>query len=264
MNAGAGWRAIRIRHWLRHCAHVGEAPRITGTPSIFAEGGQLRIGNRFRLASTPVGSHLGLGEGAVLDIGDDVSIGCGAAIAAMQLVQIGDGTRIGPFVIIMDTNFHSGAGDQSVQHDCLPVKIGKRCRIGSRVTITRGVTIGDDAEILAGSVVTTAIPPGVCAAGVRARIIGLAGDVRSRWDGPAAALPDLLMASLDLKSPPDLDQTAIPVDLWTDERISGVLGMIEDRFGVALDRAEFRESRTYADIAATVHCAVSKQCWRSQ
>jgi len=259
MNLARKWRAARVRHWLRHSARVGESPHITGTPSIFAEEGELRIGDRFRLASTPVGSHLGLGEGAVLDIGDDVSIGFGAAIAAIQRVQIGDGTRIGPFAIIMDTNFHSGAGDQSVQHDCLPVTIGKGCRIGSRVTITRGVTIGDGAEILAGSVVTSAIPPGVCAAGVRARIIGLAGDPGSRLDGVAAALPDMLMASLGLKSPPDLDSSPIPAQAWTDDHIAGVLAMIEDRFNIALDGATIRGSTTFADIAAVVRRARHKQ-----
>ena len=258
MTFSEKWRATRIRYWLRHCVHVGESPRITGTPSISVDTGQLRIGNRFRLASTPVGSHLALGPRAVLNIGDDVSIGHGAAIAALQQVQIGDGTRAGPFVIIMDTNFHSGAGDQSVQHDCLPVTIGKRCRIGSRVTITRGVTIGDGAEILAGSVVTSSIPPGVCAAGVRARVIGPAGDESTRWDGPAAALPDLLMASLDLKSPPDLDSTPLPADLWTNERMAGVCRMIEDRFGIVLDRADIRESSTYADVAATVDRTLRK------
>jgi Acetyltransferase (isoleucine patch superfamily) len=86
------------------------------------------------------------------------SVGGGAAIAAFQQVSIGDGTRIGPYVIIMDTNFHGSPGDQSVQHDTRPVTIGAGCRIGSRVTITRGGSIGDGAEILAGSVVSSAIP----------------------------------------------------------------------------------------------------------
>ncbi len=80
----------------------------------------------FHLASRPVPSHLVAGPGAILHIGNDVSIGCGAAIAAIQHVHIGDGTRIGPFVIIMDTNFHGAPGDQSLQHDCRPVTIGDR------------------------------------------------------------------------------------------------------------------------------------------
>jgi acetyltransferase-like isoleucine patch superfamily enzyme len=117
----------------------------------------------------------------VLEIGPDVWIGHGAAIAAFELVRIGEGTHIGPFVIIMDTNFHGTPGDQSVRHDCRPIVIGKHCRIGSRVTITRGASIGDGAEILAGSVVSSAIPPGVCAGGARARVFGRAGDAASRW-----------------------------------------------------------------------------------
>src|SRR4051794_29671319 len=203
------WNGARGRYWLRMCEPVGERPHLDGKPTIYTEGGQVRIGDRFRLASRPVTSHLVAGPGAVLDIGNDVSIGCGAAIAAFQHVRLGFGSRIGPFVIIMDTNFHGAPGDQSVQHDCRPVTIGNGCRIGSRVTITRGVSIGDGAEILAGSVVSSAIPPGACAAGARARIIGRAGDIASRWESAAAALPDALMTILDLQSPPDLDDSAL-------------------------------------------------------
>jgi acetyltransferase-like isoleucine patch superfamily enzyme len=256
MKIGAIRDAARARRWLRACASVGEQPYLAGKPTIYAKEGQVRIGNRFRLASRPMVSHLAAGPGAVLSIGSDVSIGCGAAIAAYQQVHIGDGTRIGPYVIIMDTNFHGASSDQSIQHDCRPVMIGDGCRIGSRVTITRGATIGDGAEILAGSVVSSAIPPGVCAAGGRARIIGRAGELTSRWDSPAAALPDILMASLELKWPPDLDWTPIPTHLWTDARIRETFRAIEDRFGVVLDRANAGEIETFADIAAAVQRAL--------
>jgi acetyltransferase-like isoleucine patch superfamily enzyme len=256
MTIRAAWNAARARRWLRACTSVGEEPHLTGKPTVDYIGGELRIGNRFRLASRPVASHLAAGPGAILCIGNDVSIGYGAAVAAYQHVQIGDGTRIGPFVIIMDNNFHGAPGDQSLQHDCRPVTIGAGCRIGSRVTIGRGVTIGDGAEILAGSVVSSAIPAGVCAAGGRARIIGRAGDLRSRWDSAAAVLPDILMASLGLESPPDLDGSPIPAHLWTEAPMQGVLGAIADNFGVRLDRATAREIVTFADLAYAVQDAV--------
>ncbi len=258
MTIRATWEAAHARRWLRACASVGEKPYAAGKPTIEVYGGQVRIGDHFRLASRPVASHLTAGPGAVLYIGNDVSIGCGAAVAAFQHVSIGDRTRIGPYVIIMDTGFHGASGDQSIRHDCRPVTIGDGCRIGSRVTITRGATIGDGAEILAGSVVSSAIPPGVCAAGGRARIIGRAGDVRSRWDSAAAVLPDMLMASLGLKSPPDLDSSPIPTHLWTEARMQGVLSAIEDRFGVVLDRAVAREIETFADLATAVQDALWK------
>jgi acetyltransferase-like isoleucine patch superfamily enzyme len=251
-------RAWQARRWLRACAQVGVGPHLVGKPTIYADGGQLHIGDRFRLASRPVVSHLVAGPGAILYIGNDVSIGSGAAIAAHLRVQIGSGTRIGPFVVIMDTNFHN-AGDHSLQHDCRPVTIGAGCRIGSRVTITRGVTIGDGAEILAGSVVSSVIPPGVCAAGGRARIIGRAGAMTSRWESPAAALPDMLMASLNLTLPPDLDSTQIPTHLWTDAQIPRVLKVIEDECGVVIDRAAARSAKTYADVAAALQHALSER-----
>jgi acetyltransferase-like isoleucine patch superfamily enzyme len=256
MTIRAKWNAVRARRWLRTCAQVGEEPYIAGKPTIDAAGGEVYIGNRFRLASRPVASHLIVGSGALVHIGSDVSIGCGAAIAAHQHVHIGDGTRIGPFVIIMDTNFHSAPGDLAVRHDCQPVRIGDGCRIGSRVTITRGATIGDGAEILAGSVVSRAIPPGVCAAGGRARIIGRPGDVTSRWDSAAAALPDMLMSSLGLESPPDLDDSPIPAHLWTEALMRIVLSEIEDRFGVMLEPTTARELETFADIAVAVQHAL--------
>jgi acetyltransferase-like isoleucine patch superfamily enzyme len=254
----ATWNAARTRRWLRMCTTVGEEPYLAGKPTIYADG-QVRLGNRLRLASRPVASHLAVGPDALLQIGNDVSIGHGAAIATFQSIHIGDGTRIGPFVIIMDTNFHGAPGDQSVQHDTRPVTIGHGCRIGSRVTITRGATIGDGAEILAGSIVSSAIPAGVCAAGGRARIIGRAGDTASRWDSAAALLPEMLMASLDLEMPPNLDGSAIPTHLWTDARMQRVLRAVEDRFGVVMDPVAAREIKTFADVAAAVQQALGER-----
>jgi acetyltransferase-like isoleucine patch superfamily enzyme len=252
-----GWEAVRSRYWLRMCQTVGQEPWLAGRPTIKADAGQVRIGDRFRLASRPVPSHLVAGPGAVLDIGDDVSIGAGAAIASFEQVRIGHGTRIGPYVIIMDTNFHGSPGDQSVQHDCRPVTIGHGCRIGSRVTITRGGSIGDGAEILAGSVVSSAIPEGVCAGGARARIIGKAGDMASRWDSAAAALPDLLMTTLDLESPPDLDDEPLPAHVWSEDRVRNLLVALEHRLGVSVSDAAVREACTFAGVAVAVQNVLS-------
>jgi acetyltransferase-like isoleucine patch superfamily enzyme len=259
MTMRSAWKGARTRRWLRLCAQVGQQPHLDARPTIEVYRGQIRIGDRFRLSSRPVPSHLAAGPGAVLDVGSDVSIGCGAAIAAFEHVRIGDGTHIGPFVIIMDTNFHGAPGDQSVQHDCRPVTIGNDCRIGSRVTITRGVSIGDGAEILAGSVVSSQIPPGVCAGGGRARIIGRAGEMASRWESAAAALPDLLMAALGLDAPPDLDERSMPPHIWTDDRVQALLRALDDRLRVTLDTTAVREARTFGDVADAVQRALGER-----
>jgi acetyltransferase-like isoleucine patch superfamily enzyme len=252
MSIGTSFVDARNAFWLRGCERIGDQPQLRGRPSLELEGGRIRIGDRFHLASRPVVSHLAAGPQGVLEIGSDVSIAHGAAIAAHELVRIGDGTHIGPYVIIMDTNFHSASGDQSVAHDCRPVNIGRHCRIGSRVTITRGVSIGDGAEILAGSVVSSAIPPGICAGGARARIVGRAGDTASRWDSAAAVLPELVMIAFDLDAPLDLDSGPSHVSQWDDRGVLRLLAAIEDRFGVGLDATVIGRAQRFLDIAEAV------------
>jgi acetyltransferase-like isoleucine patch superfamily enzyme/acyl carrier protein len=246
--------AVRTAFWLRTCDRVGKEPHFHGRPTVIGSG-RISIGDRFRLASRPVPSHLVAGPMGVLEIGDDVSIAHGAAVAAFERVQIGEGTCIGPFVVIMDTNFHGASGDQSVQHDCRPVIIGSHCRIGSRVTITRGASIGDGVEILAGSVVSSAIPAGVCVGGARARIVGRAGDAASRWDGVAAAFPELVMQTLGLQAPPDLDTILFDILGWNAHGVTRLLIAIESRFGVSIDGAAVSSADSLADIAAAVQRA---------
>jgi acetyltransferase-like isoleucine patch superfamily enzyme len=255
MTVRSSVEAVRSALWLRDCARVGVSVRLRGRPSVNVEGGTITIGDRCTVSSRPVVSHFVAGPDAVLEIGDDVWIGHGAAIAAFERVQIGARTRIGPFAIIMDTNFHGSPGSQSVHHDCRPVVIGRNCTIGSRVTITRGVSIGDDAEILAGSVVSSAIPAGACAGGGRARLVGRAGHLDSRWDSAAAVLPLLLMDALDMASPPELDLAVSDIPGWPLDAVDRLLPRIEQQFGVRLDASDLKNASRVIDIAAAVEYA---------
>ena len=54
---------------------------------------------------------------------------------------------------------------------CVPTTIKKRASIGSNATILCGVTVGEDAMVGAGSVVTHDVPPGAVVAGNPARVI---------------------------------------------------------------------------------------------
>jgi maltose O-acetyltransferase len=237
--------------WLRDCERVEADTQLHGRPSIIIYGGRLRIGARCAIGSVPISSHFVAGPGALLAIGDGVVIGHGAAIAAFERVEIGAGTCIGPFAIIMDTNFHGGSGDQSVHHDCRPVVIGSNCRIGSRVTITRGVTIGDGAEVLAGSVVSGSVPSGVCVGGARARILGRAGDPATRWEGVAAQIPILIMETFRLSTVPD-GNTEIAIMPHWDEKHGEILAAIVRQFGVKLPGGQLTTFRRVADLVEAV------------
>ncbi|MFO0757831.1 MAG: acyltransferase [Byssovorax sp.] len=157
---------------MRHADTLGARPRIHGSPYI-ENLGSITIGDDFELGPGPVPAHFVTGPRGAIRIGDGVTIGAGTGIAAEAEVTIGDGAHIGPLVSILTTDYHV-AGNYDASGGASPIRIGAGAWIGERVIILRGVTIGHHARIEPGSVVTTDIPDGACAAGVRARVIAAA------------------------------------------------------------------------------------------
>ncbi|WP_289688184.1 sugar O-acetyltransferase [Faecalibaculum rodentium] len=87
-------------------------------------------------------------------------------------IEIGNNVLLGPRVGIYTSN-HAIDPAERVAGGCYakPVKIGSSVWVGGGVQIMQGVTIGDNAVIGAGSVVTRSIPANVVAAGVPCRVI---------------------------------------------------------------------------------------------
>jgi acetyltransferase-like isoleucine patch superfamily enzyme len=52
-----------------------------------------------------------------------------------------------------------------------PIRIGRGAWIAAGATVLQGVTVGDDAVVAAGAVVTKDVPPRTLVAGVPARVI---------------------------------------------------------------------------------------------
>lgn len=59
---------------------------------------------------------------------------------------------------------------------CVPTRVARRATIGSNATILGGVTIGEEALVAAGSVVTKDVPPRALVAGVPARFVRAVSD----------------------------------------------------------------------------------------
>jgi len=152
--------------------------RIYGLIRIVNNGGHLVLGENFSANSgkrhNPIGGDTVLNlvvfrPSAVLTLGKNVGIS-NSTIVCWDRVEIGDNVVIGGGCRIWDTNFHSldaqmrtSGNDQDIR--TAPVKIGDNVFIGGGVIILKGVTIGENSIISAGSVVNKDIPANTIAAG---------------------------------------------------------------------------------------------------
>jgi len=106
--------------------------------------------------------------------GNHVSINNNFAITSEKSITIGDHVLIGYNCSISDSNFHDLNPLNRLNTDLDPkeVIIGKNVFIGNNVTILKGVAIGDNSVVAAGSIVTKSFPENVIVGGVPAKIIG--------------------------------------------------------------------------------------------
>ena len=124
-----------------------------------------------------------VGAGAVIrppfhcDYGFNISLGAGAflnfncVILDVVAVSIGDNTQIGPAVQILAADHPRDAATRASGLEFgRSIRIGCNVWIGGGAIILPGVSIGDDALIGAGSVVTRDITAGAVAFGNPARV----------------------------------------------------------------------------------------------
>lgn len=86
-------------------------------------------------------------------------------------IYVGDYTQFGPNVVLATAGHPlcPELREKGYQFNA-PIRIGRNCWLGSGVVVVPGVTIGDNAVIGAGSVVTRDIPPNVLAVGDPCRV----------------------------------------------------------------------------------------------
>lgn len=114
------------------------------------------------------------GATARIEVEDGVWINNNAAIIAERsCIRIGANTLIGSEFTVYDSDFHDLHPDRRLAgtYECAPVNIGKNVFIGSRVTVLKGVTIGDNSIIAAGSVVTKDVAESTIVGGMPAKIL---------------------------------------------------------------------------------------------
>jgi len=105
-------------------------------------------------------------------LGSAVFLNFNCVLLDVTEITIGDGTQIGPAVQIYSADHPRDAAqrEQGLEFG-KPVRIGRHVWIGGGAIILPGVTVGDDAVIGAGSVVTRDVAEGATVVGNPARRI---------------------------------------------------------------------------------------------
>lgn len=200
MNASAlraihAWDRLRFaafrRRW-RHALGLGGeiSPHLRFARLRIDPGGRLEIAAGFATERQP-GNHVWIGTDARIELGErcwlrteygtnqltafagaHVRVGRDALINGAMLhakagISIGDECRLAFGSRILDADLH--ALDYETPERVDPIEIGDRVWIGADAIVLRGVRIGDDVVVGAGSVVTQDLPPRCLALGQPAR-----------------------------------------------------------------------------------------------
>ncbi|MGT2756145.1 sugar O-acetyltransferase [Streptococcus ovuberis] len=124
-------------------------------------------------ASTHIMSPSQIDFGRNVCLGEGVFINHSLTLMSIGGVTIGDGSFIGPNVSIVTDNHDM---DDLLILRCQPVVIGKKFWIGEGVKVMPGVTIGDNALLASGAVVTKDVPANAIVGGNPAKLIRMKGD----------------------------------------------------------------------------------------
>ena len=124
------------------------------------------VGERF-MVIPPFSTDCGLNT----TIGRNVFINQGCHFMDMGGITIGDDVMIGPKVNLVSSGHPTDPAQRRNGIVKKPITIGNNVWIGVAATILPGVTIGENAVIAAGAVVSRDVPANTIAAGVPARVL---------------------------------------------------------------------------------------------
>ncbi|HWV25399.1 MAG TPA: DapH/DapD/GlmU-related protein [Thermomicrobiales bacterium] len=108
--------------------------------------------------------------GKNISLGKDVFINSGCRFQDHGGITIGDRALIGHAVVMATLN-HDLAPEKRATIHPRPIVLGNDVWIGANATILPGVTIGDNAVVAAGAVVTKDVPENTIVAGVPAKVL---------------------------------------------------------------------------------------------
>lgn len=108
--------------------------------------------------------------GKNIHVGENVFINACCHFQDHGGVTLGNGCQIGHNVVFATLNHGLEPADRGTTYPA-PIVLGRNVWVGSNATILQGVTIGDNAVVAAGAVVSRDVPANTIVGGVPARII---------------------------------------------------------------------------------------------
>ena len=146
------------------------------------EAGKIELGRWSWLGhGTKIRCHEG-----IVSIGAKTVIGQECTVSAYQHISIGRECVIADRVMFIDFDHGSAETERPVRLQGIykrDVRVGHNVWIGYAASILRGVTVGDNAIIGTGSVVTRDVPANAVVAGVPARVLRMRDSPQQmRWE----------------------------------------------------------------------------------
>ncbi len=108
--------------------------------------------------------------GRNIHIGKHVFINAGVTFVDMGGIFMADDVLVGPKATLISVN-HPLAAAERHSVALQPVYVRRNAWIGANATILPGVTVGENAVVAAGAVVTHCVPANTVVAGVPARVL---------------------------------------------------------------------------------------------
>jgi acetyltransferase-like isoleucine patch superfamily enzyme len=157
-------KLLKVGVKINNLSYIGRNVKI-----ITEEGGKIICKGKIRLDSfTELES-----KGEII-LGNHFVLNPYSRVVAHNRIEIGENVVVARFVSILDHDhaFKTEKGAFEFNgYTTAPIQIGNNVWIGDKVSILKGVTIGDNVIIAANAVVTKDIPSNVIAGGIPAKVL---------------------------------------------------------------------------------------------
>ncbi len=169
-------QALYVKHFIRpHLEHLGTGFNFVKPWNVELFGSPIILGDHVNvIARSDSNVRLTIwssrNDQKGITVGDYCLLSPGVRISATREVSIGDNCMLANGAYLTDSDWH-GVYNRITPGKIAPVRLADNVWIGDSAVVCKGVTIGENSVIGAGSVVVSDVPPNTVAAGNPATVV---------------------------------------------------------------------------------------------